>query len=91
MNVWNVVVSLQRIRVVKFTMDNGGSNGVCNFKIEIWTDTANFIDVVIARSRKMQSSSKIKAKESSSSSSSMSLVVRSLQTRTTAHYIVIKR
>jgi len=28
---------------------------------------------------------------SSSSSSSMSLVVRSLQTRTTAHYIVIKR
>jgi len=43
---------IQRVTVVKFTMDNKGCNGVGCFEVKIWTDTAKFTDMIVARFRK---------------------------------------
>jgi len=39
---------IERVTVVKFRMDNGGGNGAGCFKVEIWADTAQFTNVIVA-------------------------------------------
>jgi len=43
---------VERITVVKFRTDSAGSNGAGCFEIKVWTDTAKFTSVVVARFRK---------------------------------------
>ena len=48
--IWKVVI--ERVTVIKFRMDNGGSNGAGCFEVEIWADTAKFTNVIVADFRK---------------------------------------
>jgi len=48
--VWKVVI--ERVTVIKFRVDNGGSNGAGCFEVEIWADTAKFTNVIVAGFRK---------------------------------------
>ena len=50
--VWKVVI--ERVRVIKFRMDNGGGNGAGCFEVEIWADTAKFTNVIVAGLKKVQ-------------------------------------
>ena len=35
---------IERVTVIEFRMDNGGGNGADCFEVEIWVDTANFMN-----------------------------------------------
>jgi len=48
--VWKVVI--ESVTVIKFRMDNGGGNGAGCFEVEIWADTAKFMNVIVAGFRK---------------------------------------
>jgi len=50
LTVWKVV--MERVTVIKFSMDNGGGNGAGCFEVKIWADTAKFTNVIIAGFRK---------------------------------------
>ena len=43
---------IERVTVIKFRMDDGGGNGVGCFEVEIWADTAKFLNVIVAGFRK---------------------------------------
>ena len=43
---------IERVTVIKFRVDNGGSNGAGCFEVEIWADTAKFTNVIVAGFRK---------------------------------------
>jgi len=43
---------IERVTVVKFTMNDGGGNGAGYFEVKVWADTAKFMDVIAAKSRK---------------------------------------
>ena len=43
-----IVVERERVTVVKFRVDNGGSDGTGCFRIEVRTDTAEFTDMRVA-------------------------------------------
>jgi len=55
LTVWKVVI--ERITVVKFGMDIGGCNGAGCSEVKIWTDTAKFTDMIVARFRKCRNCS----------------------------------
>jgi len=50
LTVWKVMI--ERVTVVKFRVNYGGSNGAGCFKVKVWADTAKFTDVIVARLRK---------------------------------------
>jgi len=50
LTVWKVVI--ERVTVVKFRVNYGGSNGAGCFEVKVWADTAKFTDVIVARLRK---------------------------------------
>ena len=50
LTVWKVVI--ERVTIVKFSMDNGGCNGVGCSEVKMWADTAKFTDMIVARFRK---------------------------------------
>ena len=43
---------IERVTVVKFKMNDGCGNGAGCFEVEIWADTAKFINVIVAGFRK---------------------------------------
>jgi len=50
LTVWKVMI--ERVTVVKFRVNYGGSNGPGCFAVKVWADTAKFTDVIAARLRK---------------------------------------
>ena len=42
-------VVIKRVAVVKLVVNNGSGDGGSCFGIEVWTDTAKLMDMVIAR------------------------------------------
>jgi len=44
--VWKVVI--QRVTVIVFRMKNGRGNGAGCFEVDIWVDTAEFTNVIVA-------------------------------------------
>ena len=44
MTVWKVMI--ERVTVVKFRVNYGGSNGAGCFEVKVWADTAKFTDVI---------------------------------------------
>jgi len=47
---------VERVTVVKFRVDNRGSDGTGRFRIKVRTDTAELLDMRIAELRKIQKS-----------------------------------
>jgi len=47
LSIWKTVI--QRITVVKFRKNNVGGNGTGSFEIQVWMDTAEFTNTVVAR------------------------------------------
>ena len=43
---------IERVTVIKFRMDNGGSDGAGCFEVELWADTSKFTNVIVAGFRK---------------------------------------
>jgi len=39
----------ERVTVVKFRMNDGDGNGAGCFEVKVWTDTAKFTNVIVAR------------------------------------------
>jgi len=50
LTVWKVMI--ERVTVVKFSVNYGGGNGAGCFEVKVWADTAKFTDVIVARLRK---------------------------------------
>ena len=50
LTVWKVVI--ERVTVVKFRVNYGGSNGAGCFEVKVWADTAKFTNVIAATFRK---------------------------------------
>ena len=44
LTVWKVMI--ERVTVVKFRVNYGGSNGAGCFEVKVWADTAKFTDVI---------------------------------------------
>ena len=40
---------IERVTVVKFSVNDGGGNGAGCFVVKVWADTAKFTDVIVAR------------------------------------------
>ena len=47
LTVWKVMI--ERVTVVKFSVNYGGGNGAGCFEVKVWADTAKFTDVIVAR------------------------------------------
>ena len=43
---------IERVTVVKFSVNYGGGNGAGCFEVKVWADTAKFTDVIVTRLRK---------------------------------------
>ena len=52
LTVWKVMI--ERVTVVKFSVNYGGGNGAGCFEVKVWADTAKFTDVIVARLREVQ-------------------------------------
>jgi len=42
------IVIERELQLIEFRMDNGGGNGAGYFEVEMWADTAKFINVIVA-------------------------------------------
>ena len=49
---YTIVVTIERVIVVKFRVNCGGGNDAGCFKVKVWADTAKFTNVIVAGLRK---------------------------------------